>query len=130
MGKSRKGERLFPEQVNHVLKVVGSLLTKEHVLGEWIGQVPSFTLEICQHMRHGKLGFPQGGRDAKGKDRVDETMRVADANITFPAEPANLIGVVRDDMHFLDQLYVGNAAREIGVDPGKSTAEELPGSLP
>ena len=100
------------------------------MLGEWIGQVASFALEICQHMRHSKLRLPQCSRDAKGKDGVDETMRVADANITFPAETANLIGVVRDDMHLLDQLNVGNAAREIGIDPGKSAAEELIGSLP
>src|SRR5438552_15211088 len=33
-------------------------------------------------------------------------------------------------MHLLDQLYVGNPAREIAVDPGKSTAEELIRSLP
>lgn len=129
MDKSRKGERLFPKQVNHVLEVIGSLFTKEHVLGEWIGFVASFTLEICQHIRHGKLRFSQSGRDAKGKYRVDEPMRVSNANITFPAETANLIGVVWDDMYFLDQLYVGNAAGEIGVDPGKSAAEELIGSL-
>ena len=33
-------------------------------------------------------------------------------------------------MHLLDKLYVGNPAREIAVDPGKSTAEELIRSLP
>src|SRR5438105_13244387 len=33
-------------------------------------------------------------------------------------------------MHLLDQLYVGNPACEIAVDPGKSTAEELFRSLP
>ena len=67
MDKAGKGEGLFPKQVNHVLKVVGPLFAKEHVLGEWIGQVATFAPEICQHMRHGKLCFPQGGRDAQRK---------------------------------------------------------------
>src|SRR5215470_14049749 len=130
MDKAGKGEGLFPKQVNHVLKVIGPLFAKEHVLREWIGQVASFALEICQHMRHGKLRFPQGGRDAKGKNRIDKTMRVADADITFSAKAADLIGVVRNYVNFLDQLYVGDSASESRTDSWKSGAEELFGSLP
>jgi len=61
MDEGCKGKRLFPKQVNHVLKVVGPLFAEEHVLGEWIGQVAAFALEVCQHMRHSKLCFPQSG---------------------------------------------------------------------
>ena len=85
------------------------------MLRERIGQVASFALEICQHMRHSKLCFPQSGRDAKGKNRIDEPMRVADANITFSAKTANLVGIVWNYVHFLDQLYVGDSARESGI---------------
>src|SRR5215216_3270668 len=73
MDKDRKGKRLFPKQINHILEIVGSLLTKEHVLCEWVGQITAFALEICQHMRHGKLRFSQGGGNPKRKNRVDET---------------------------------------------------------
>ena len=104
MDKAGKGEGLFPKKVNHVLKVVGPLFAEEHVLREWIGQVATLALEICQHMRHGKLCFPQGSRDAKGKNRIDETMRIPNADETFSAKAADLVGVVRNYVHFLDQL--------------------------
>src|SRR5215472_13510417 len=42
MDKSCKGKGLFPKQVNHVLKIIGSLLTKERMLGEWIGELATF----------------------------------------------------------------------------------------
>ena len=100
------------------------------MLSEWVSQVATFAPEICQHMRHSKLCFSQGGRDAKGKDRIDETVSVPNADKTFSAKAADLVGVVRYYMHFLDQPYVGDFACESGVDPGKSTAEELFRSLP
>src|SRR5947199_1504634 len=83
MDKAGKSEGLSPKQVNHVLKVVGPHFAEEHVLREWIGQVATFALEICQHMRHSRLSFSQTGRDAKGKDRIDETMGVPNANKAF-----------------------------------------------
>ena len=130
MDEGCKGKRLFPKQVNHVLEVVGSLLAKEHVLSEWVSQVATLASEICQHMRHSKFRFSQSRRDAKGKNGIDETVSITDADKAFSAKAADLVGVVRNYVHFLDQLYVGDVACESGVNPGKSTAEELFGRLP
>ena len=38
MDEGCKGKRLFPKQVNHVLKVIGPLFAEEHVLGEWLAR--------------------------------------------------------------------------------------------
>ena len=57
-------------------------------------------------------------------------MGVADANVAFAAETADLIRVIWDDVHFLDQLDVGSPARQIEVNIRKSGTEELIGCLP
>src|SRR5205809_1346546 len=80
MDEGCKGKRLFPKQVNHVLEIVGSFLAKEHVLSEWVSHVATLAPEICQHMRHSKFCFSQRGRDAKGKNRIDKTVRISNAD--------------------------------------------------
>src|SRR6266851_1413344 len=76
-------------------------------------------------MRDSKLRFPQGSRNTEGKDRVDEPMRVADADIALPAEAAHLIGVVRNNMDLLDHCGVANAAPQVGVDLRKVIEKEV-----
>jgi len=52
-------------------------------------------------------------------------MRVPKADKAFSAKAADLVGVVWNYVHFLDQLYIGDSARESAVNPGKCSAEEL-----
>src|SRR5438128_2849955 len=56
-------------------------------------------------------------------------MRVTDADKAFPAEAAHLIGVVRDNMHLLNQVHLGYATPKFWVDVVKLIPEELFWSL-
>src|SRR5882724_671413 len=125
MHESRESERLFPEQINHVFKIIDPFFTKNLVLSEWVCFVASFPFKILAYTRGGKLRFAHGHGKPEGKYRVDETMRIADANETFPAKATDLIRVIGDNMHLLDQLHLRNTARDFRVDLIKVTSEEF-----
>src|SRR4030095_2729669 len=104
--ESRKGERLFPEQVDHVFKIIDRFFAEELVLGEWVCPVSPVALEVLADHRRGKLPFTHGHRYSEGKYRIDETVRITDTEKTFPAKAAHLVGVVRYNMHLLNQVQL------------------------
>src|SRR5262249_23493502 len=55
MDEGSKSERLFPEQVDHVLQIIDSLLTLHLVLLERILATIQFAVEVAPHDRGGKL---------------------------------------------------------------------------
>ncbi len=57
MSEGREGEGLFPEQVNHVFKVIDRLLAKQHVLGKWVGVVAPVAFKIPADQRRGEFRF-------------------------------------------------------------------------
>src|SRR5712691_9995217 len=130
MNKDCESKRLLPKQVDHFFQVIDAFFTEEHVLGEWIGLVAAFALEVLADPRSGELRFAHRSRKAERKYWVDETMRVTDADESFAAEAPHLIRVVWDDMHLLDELDLGYSAGKVGVNFGKIIAKEILRRLP
>src|SRR4030095_1918545 len=114
--KGREGERLLPEEVDHILKVIDPFLARHLVLFERILFVVEFPLEKLAHDRSGEFRFPHRHRYAEGKDRINETVRVTDADKPFPTEPAHLKRVIGNHVHLLSQVELRNAASYLGID--------------
>src|SRR6266487_481535 len=127
--ESREGEGLFPEQIDHVFQIIDRSFAEELVVGKRVFPVSPAALEVLANKRRGELRFARGHRYSEGKYRVDETVRVTDADKAFPAEAAHLIGVVWDDMHLLNQVHLGYATPNFRVDVVKLIPEELFWSL-
>src|SRR5438445_1749118 len=101
MHESRENERLFPEQINHVFKIIDPFFAKNLLLGERGRFVASLHLKILAHTRGSELRFAHGHGKPEGKYRIDETVRIADANETFGAKAMDLIRIIRDKMQLL-----------------------------
>src|SRR3954465_15154125 len=106
MNKSGKGERLFPEHVHHVLKIVGPLLDEALVSVERIRVIATLAFEIGDDVRNGEFRFPQSGRKAEGEDWIDEAMRIADTNEPLPAKASHLVRVIWNHVHLFDIFQV------------------------
>src|SRR5437868_7525355 len=127
--ESREGEGLFPEQIDHVFQVIDCFFAEDLVVGKRVLPVAPFTLEILADKRRGELRFAHGYRYSKGKYRIDETMRVTDADKAFPAETAHLVRVVGNNMHLLNQVQFRNTIPNLRVDVVELIAEKLFRSL-
>src|SRR5215472_12105860 len=103
--KSREGEGLFPEQIDHVFQVIDCFFTENLILAKRVFPVSVLTLEILADNRRGELRFAHGHRYAKRKYRIDETMSIPDADKALPAEAAYLVRVIWDNVHLLNQVH-------------------------
>src|SRR6516164_8028910 len=127
--ESCKGEGLFPEQIDHVFQVIDCFFAENLMVVKWILPVSPLAFEILADERRGELRFAQGYRYSKGKYRIDETMRITDANKAFSAEAAHLVRVIRDNMHLLNQLHFRYTIPKLRVDIVVLVPEKLFGSL-
>src|SRR5437588_7697295 len=126
--ESREGEGLFPEQIDHVFQVIDCFFAEDLVVGKRVLPVAPFTLEILADKRRGELRFAHGYRYSKGKYRIDETMRVTDADKAFPAEAADLERVIWDNMYLFNQVHFRHAIPKLRVDIVVLVSEKLFGS--
>src|SRR6266481_4947846 len=127
--EGRESEGLFPEQIDHVFQVIDCSFAENLMLAKRVLPVSVLTLEILADKRRGELRFAHGYRYSKGKYRVDETMRITDADKAFPAKAAHLVRVIWDNMHLLNQLQFRYAIPNLRVDIVELVAEKLFGSL-
>src|SRR5437667_7373191 len=127
--EGREGEGLFPEQVDHVFKIIDPLLAENLVLGKRVSSVSPIALEVLANNRRGELRFAHGHGESERKYRIDETVRVTDADKAFPAEAAHLVGVVGDNVHLLNQVQLRYAIPKLRVDVIELVPEKLFGSL-
>src|SRR5262245_10392420 len=125
----RKGEGLFPEQIDHVFQVIDCFFAENLMLAKRVLPVSVLTLEIFADNRRGELRFAHGHRYSEGKYRIDETMRITDADKAFPAEAAHLVRVIWDNMHLLNQLHLRYTIPKLRVDIVVLVPEKLFGSL-
>ena len=123
--KIRESERLFPEQVDHVLKVIDSFFTESLVLSKRVSFVAPLAFKICANQRGSEFSFAHGDGQAEGKYWINEPVSVPNAEKAFSREATDLVGVVGDDMHLLDQLHLGNTAPDFRINVVKLIAEEL-----
>src|SRR5213592_4625937 len=114
--ESREGEGLFPEQIDHVFQVIDCFFAENLMLAKRVFPVSVLTLEIFANNRRGEFRFAHGYRYSKGKYRIDETMRITDADKPFPAEAAHLVGVIWDNVHLLNQVQFRYAIPNLRVD--------------
>lgn len=70
-------------------------------------------------MWDGELRLAQGGGNAEGKDRIDETMRVTETDETFAAKAAHLKRVVRNNVHLRNVLMFSIRRVRSGLTCGK-----------
>src|SRR4029450_1693886 len=127
--ESREGEGLFPEHIDHVFQVIDRFFAEELVVGKRVSPVSPAALEVLANKRRGELRFARGHRYSEGKYRIDETVRIADADKAFPAEAAHLVGVIWDNMHLLNQVQLRYAIPKLRVDVVELIPEKLFGSL-
>src|SRR5438552_18198889 len=127
--ESREGEGLFPEQIDHVFQIIDRSFAEELVVGKRVFPVSPAALEVLANKRRGELRFARGHRYSEGKYRIDETVRITDADKAFPAEAAHLVGVIWDNMHLLNQVQFRYAIPNLRVDIVELVAEKLFGSL-
>ena len=57
-----EGEGLFPEEVDHVFKIIDPLLAENLVVGKWIHPVAPLALQLLADTRGGELPFTHGHR--------------------------------------------------------------------
>src|SRR5437667_2474937 len=127
--ESREGEGLFPEQIDHVFQIIDRFFAEELVLGKRVFPVPPAASEVLADERRGELRFAHGHRYSEGKYRIDETVRIADADKAFPAETAHLVGVVGDNVHLLNEVHFRYSIPKLRVDIVELVPEKLFGSL-
>src|SRR5256885_4563646 len=127
--ESREREGLFPEQIDHVFEIIDSLFAKDLMVAKRVLPVSPLALEIFADKRRSELRFAHGHRYSKGKYRVDKTMRVTDADKSFTAKAADLIRVIWNNMHLLNQLHFRYTFPKLRVDIVVLVPEELFRSL-
>src|SRR6266550_9409230 len=127
--ESREGEGLFPEQIDHVFEIIDCFFAENLMLAKRVFPVSVLTLEIIADNRRGELRFAHGYRYSEGKYRIDETMRITDADRAFPAEATHLIRVIWDNVHLLYQVHFRYAIPKLRVDIIVLVSEKLFGSL-
>src|SRR5919108_6279995 len=127
--KSREREGLFPEQIDHVLQIIDCFFAENLVVAKWVLPVPPLALEVLADKRRGELRFAHGYRYSKGKYRIDETMRIPDADKAFSAETTHLERVIWDNVHLLNQLHFRHAIPKLRIDIVELASEKLFGSL-
>src|SRR5476649_2803700 len=116
MHKGREGKGLFPEEIDHVFQVIDALLAGHLMPGERILLTIELALEVLAHERRGELALAHRHGQAEREDRVDETVRIANTDITFPAEAAHLVRVVWYHMHLLGHVQLRDTTTEFGID--------------
>src|SRR5437773_2206852 len=127
--ESREGEGLFPEHIDHVFQVIDRFFAEELLVGKRVSPVSPAALEVLANKRRGELRFSRGHRYSEGKYRIDETVRITDADKAFPAEAAHLVGVIWDNMHLLNQVHFRYAIPKFRVDIVELVPDKLFGSL-
>jgi len=124
--KIRESERLFPEQVDHVLKVIDSFFTESLVLSKRVSFVAPLAFKICANQRGSEFSFAHGDGQAEGKYWINEPVSVPNAEKAFSREATDLVGVVGDDMHLLDQLQLWYTAPDFRTDVCKARYGKTP----
>src|SRR5258708_28440130 len=71
------------------------------------------------------LPISHGDGQAEGKYWINEPMPVPNAEKAFSREATDLVGVVGDDMHLLDQLQLWYTAPDFRIDVVKLATEKL-----
>src|ERR1041385_9557146 len=127
--ESREGEGLFPEQVNHVFQVIDRFFAENLMILKGILPVSPFALEVLANQRRGELRFAHGYRYPKGKYRIDETMRITDADKAFPTEAPHLVRIIWDNVHLLNQVHFRYPIPKLRVDIVVLVSEKLFRSL-
>src|SRR5256886_17522862 len=127
--ESREGEGLFPKQIDHVFQIIDCFLAENLVLAKWVFPVSVLTFEVLADKRRRERGFAHGYRYSKGTYRIDETMRITDADKAFPAEAAYLVRVIWDNMHLLNEVHFRYAIPKLRVNIVELVPEKLFRSL-
>lgn len=89
-----KANGCSPEEVDHVLEIIGPLLTGDYMFLEWVLLVFQLAVQILANEGRRQLGFTHGYGHTEGKDRIDEAMSVSEKDEPFGAKPTHLIRVV------------------------------------
>src|SRR5207249_1404402 len=116
---------MLPKGVQDILQDVDARLTEELVFGEGIGLITICALQVSPNDRGRKLALPHRDCQTEREDRIDETMRVPDADESLSAKPVHLVGVVRDHMDVFDQFDLGNSTAQVRVKFTKFSNEKI-----
>src|SRR5262249_16280563 len=125
VNEERERERVLPEGVDRVFHDVDALFASDRVVLERVTVLARFA---CQAVTDGiprQRGLLQRAIQTKGENRVDEPVRVPDADVPASGEVPDLKGIVRDDMNVLDEADRGQPPRELRVQLLELAFEEV-----
>src|SRR5947208_8019454 len=83
------------------------------MLGERICFISILALQVSANHGGDELPLAHGDGKTEGKDRIDEAMRVANADEPFAAKSVYLIRIVRDHVDVFDQLELRNSPAQL-----------------
>src|SRR5207244_13320162 len=98
MREEREGERLFPEHIDHVFKIIDPFFAEKLVSSEWIGFVAPLAFKIRADSWRSELRFAHRGRETEGKYRVDQAVGSSNRGETFSGKAAERASVAGGDV--------------------------------
>src|SRR5206468_5845496 len=102
-----EGERKFPQDTDHILNDIVSLVAELLKVGKGISVSADFAGEKLRDDVGGEFAFLNAEKDAVGENRVGEAMGVADADKALAGVVHHAIGEVRGGVNGFLRCQVG-----------------------